>query len=175
MPEVLTTEYGSVAFMKTSEPITRYVAADNPNLWVENEKLALVHVEPEPYSYKGPQTNGGFEFAVYDEPWHNPTYPDLKDGIHVQIVSYQGKSYLLDCHATMPTHARDQFGCSARFALYEQAKLGAMLWIAQMKIAYIGRPPDCRTHKKPIETWPYFVPTVFPCAECVRALPGAIL
>lgn len=56
--------------LKTAEYPTRYVASEFPGKLIINEN---------------PEDRGGFEFAVYHS-----------DNLHIDIVSYQGTSVLMD-------------------------------------------------------------------------------
>jgi len=93
---------------------TRYVAFDQPRTWVE---------------HANPEHQGGFEYAVYHDPMQNREYPHLKDGIYIEIVSYQGIDYLLDAHATRPIKGRPVLAKVERYPTFAEAKTEAMKWL----------------------------------------------
>ncbi len=78
--------------MYTDERITRYVAFDNQRTVVINANTDF---------------SGGFEKAVYSERVKNKDY-DLVDGIYGEVVSYQGKDWLVDVTLIMPARGRKQ-------------------------------------------------------------------
>lgn len=102
--------------IKTNEYPTRYVAFKNPTYFVENAN---------------PQNRGGYEFAVYYEPYQNQEYPHLTDGIYIEISSYQGKKILLDCHLTIPNKNRQQKGFTKLYNSYKEAKQEAFKWLEE--------------------------------------------
>ena len=95
---------------------TRYVAFDNPGVWVGNSEF---HMSP------------GYEFAAYHEPMQNSEYPYLTDGIYCEIACYQGKDFLLSCHYTTPDQHRRQSGLKKRYREYHEARKVAHNWIAE--------------------------------------------
>lgn len=103
----------------TSKYPTRYVAFDNPGKWVTQTR----------------QENwGGFEYAVYHETMVNEKDPEITDGIHLEIVSYQGKGYLLEANAFRPDASRAQMGVlSEMFYTMDAAKQAAIAWIKEAR------------------------------------------
>jgi hypothetical protein len=98
----------------TQYPI-RYDAFDNPGIWFEGDRM---------------EKRGGKEIAVYHEPMPNqtPGYEHVTDGIHIEIVSYQGKDFLMDGCATRPSKNRTQFNYSERYPTYEAAWMAAEIY-----------------------------------------------
>jgi len=97
---------------------TRYVAFKNPGVWIEHEAL---------------ENRGGFEWAAYSEPYQNVYYEHLGDGIFIEICSFQGKWFLLECHMTMPDVSRKQYNLVKRYVCYKRAKTAALKWLMNMR------------------------------------------
>lgn len=93
--------------IKTTEYPTRHVAFQNPGVWCIAEN---------------PINNPGFEYACYYEGITNETFPDLEDGIHAEVCSYQGKLFLADCCATRPDKSREQRALKRLCETHEAAK-----------------------------------------------------
>ena len=98
---------------------TRYEAFDHPGVWVE---------------HRHPEHKGGYEFAVYHAPMPNTYYPSIVDGIYIEVVSYQGKDWLLSGQATRPDRGREQFNFIKRYPSYEAAKAEALRWLPQAEV-----------------------------------------
>ncbi|MDF2953059.1 MAG: hypothetical protein OD816_000304 [Thermodesulfobacterium sp.] len=77
--------------MLATEYPTRYVAFKYPKTLILQKNI---------------QYFGGFEYAIYYYPVKNKTYPHLTDGLYAEMVSYQGKKYLVDITLTLPNEKR---------------------------------------------------------------------
>jgi len=111
---------------QTTEYPTRYVAFDHPGEWVEHQT---------------PEHRGGYEFAVYYQPMPNEAYPTLTDGLYIEIVSYQGKDWLLSAHATRPDIHREQRSFVKRYPTYEIAKKHALNWLENTGKPFLAKLP----------------------------------
>jgi hypothetical protein len=95
----------------SSERNTRYIAQQNPGVIIEHGQ---------------PVHEGGFQFLSYRNyfPYDNPY--DRTGYIAVDVVSYQGKKYMLDSEAEYPDIQRKMKGKRIIFDTYQEAKTAAI-------------------------------------------------
>jgi hypothetical protein len=103
-----------IRMMTTNQYPTRYIAFDNPGVWVEQATF---------------EQRGGYECAVYCEPVRNVAYPYLIDGVYIAIMSYRDIDYLLECTLTEPIQNRRQHNFTQRYGTYDEAKRAALTWL----------------------------------------------
>jgi hypothetical protein len=104
----------------TDDPL-RYIARDNPRIWVEHEQAESLPIR------------GGREYAVYWEPYDNWRYPQFQGGIQIEITGYQTHDYLLHISCEAPTADRTQHNFSQRYGSFGYAKKTAIKELAERR------------------------------------------
>lgn len=109
----------SIPIAETREYPVRYVAFDTPGVLIR---------------HAAPKTEGGHEWAVYAYMVPNPVWPELRDGIYLEITSFQGNGWLISASTTYPTATREPSRYVMSCRTFEDAEERAMLWLTTPEI-----------------------------------------